>query len=39
MYAQASLAGKGKPVVITETGWPSQGESWAEAEPFVARTR
>lgn len=33
MYAQAMRAGKGKPVVITETGWPSQGESLGKAEP------
>lgn len=33
MYARALRAGKGKPVVITETGWPSQGESLGKAEP------
>ena len=27
MYQQANEAGKGKPVIITETGWPSKGES------------
>jgi exo-beta-1,3-glucanase (GH17 family) len=26
MYQQAKEAGKGKPVIITETGWPSKGE-------------
>ncbi|MFN4080023.1 MAG: glycosyl hydrolase family 17 protein [Saprospiraceae bacterium] len=33
MYARALRAGKGKPVVITETGWPSRGESLGKAEP------
>ena len=27
MYHQAKDAGQGKKVIITETGWPSQGES------------
>lgn len=27
MFHQAKAAGQGKPVIITETGWPSQGES------------
>jgi exo-beta-1,3-glucanase (GH17 family) len=27
MYASAKGAGNGKPVIITETGWPSQGGS------------
>lgn len=27
MYHQASVAGAGKKVIITETGWPSKGES------------
>ena len=26
MFGQATQAGKGKKVIITETGWPSQGE-------------
>ena len=33
MYSQARDAGKGKPVVITETGWPSQGERLGNAAP------
>lgn len=33
MYHQASQAAKGKPVIITETGWPSQGESLGGAVP------
>jgi len=33
MYKQAREAGKGKPVIITETGWPSQGESLGNAVP------
>jgi exo-beta-1,3-glucanase (GH17 family) len=27
MFGQASLAGNGKKIIITETGWPSKGES------------
>lgn len=33
MYHQALEAGKGKKVIITETGWPSQGQSLRGAEP------
>lgn len=33
MYQQAFIAGKGKPVIITETGWPSQGEDLGNAVP------
>lgn len=33
MYRQAAEAGKGKPVIITETGWPSQGEACKAAVP------
>jgi exo-beta-1,3-glucanase (GH17 family) len=33
MYHQALLAGKGKKVIITETGWPSQGASFEGAHP------
>jgi glucan 1,3-beta-glucosidase len=33
MYHQAAIAGKGKKVIITETGWPSQGESLGNAAP------
>lgn len=33
MYAVAKNAAQGKPVIITETGWPNQGESTHHAEP------
>tara|TARA_R110002049_G_scaffold41151_5_gene124339 strand:- start:8771 stop:9676 length:906 start_codon:yes stop_codon:yes gene_type:complete len=33
MYYQAKEAGKGKKVIITETGWPSQGEGLGGAVP------
>ncbi|MFN3555355.1 MAG: glycosyl hydrolase family 17 protein [Bacteroidales bacterium] len=33
MYHQAKMAALGKPVIITETGWPSQGESLGNAVP------
>jgi exo-beta-1,3-glucanase (GH17 family) len=33
MYLQAKEAGKGKKVIITETGWPSQGEGLGGAIP------
>jgi len=33
MYHQAKRAGKGKKVIITETGWPSQGKSLNDALP------
>ncbi|MEZ4684616.1 MAG: glycosyl hydrolase family 17 protein [Bacteroidia bacterium] len=32
MYNQAKDAGRGKKVIITETGWPSQGGSLRDAE-------
>lgn len=35
MYQQALLAGKGKKVIITETGWPSQGKSLEGAQPSM----
>lgn len=33
MYGQALSAAKGKKVIISETGWPSQGESLDAAQP------
>ena len=33
MHGQATAAANGKPVIITETGWPSQGESLGNAQP------
>jgi exo-beta-1,3-glucanase (GH17 family) len=33
MYRQAMEAGNGKKVIITETGWPSQGESFKDSHP------
>lgn len=33
MYQQAVNAGGGKKVIITETGWPSQGKSFEDAHP------
>lgn len=33
MYYQAKHAGQGKKVIITETGWPSQGTGLHDAEP------
>ncbi len=33
MYHQALQAGKGKKVIITETGWPSRGENFKASYP------
>ncbi len=33
MVYQAKMAAKGKPVIITETGWPSKGEKMGNAMP------
>lgn len=33
MYQEAVMAGKGKKVIITETGWPSLGKSLGGAQP------
>ena len=33
MYGQALSAAKGKKVIISETGWPSRGESLGAAQP------
>lgn len=35
MYQQAMQAANGKKVIITETGWPSQGKSLDGAEPSM----
>lgn len=39
MYQQAVTAGNGKEVIITETGWPSRGESLGAAVPSHAAAR
>ncbi len=39
MYFQAKGAGNGKPVIITETGWPSQGENLKGAIPGIKNAR
>ena len=36
MYHQAMVAANGKKVIITETGWPSHGESFKDSHPSVA---
>lgn len=36
MYYQALHAGRGKEVIITETGWPSQGSRLDDAQPSSA---
>jgi glucan 1,3-beta-glucosidase len=39
MYMQAKKAGKGKQVIITETGWPSMGENLKGAFPSQKSAR
>jgi exo-beta-1,3-glucanase (GH17 family) len=39
MYSQAKAAANGKPVIITETGWPSQGENLKGAVPTMQHAR
>jgi glucan 1,3-beta-glucosidase len=39
MYSQALNAGLGKKVIITETGWPSQGKSIRDAQPSGENAR
>ncbi len=39
MYYEALAAGKGKKVIITETGWPSKGESLHAAVPSHENAR
>ena len=33
MYAVTQQVANGKPVIITETGWPNQGDHTKDAEP------
>lgn len=35
MYHQANQAANGKKVIITEAGWPSQGENFKGAQPSI----
>lgn len=35
MFRRAMMAGKGKRVIITETGWPDQGQVFHGAEPSI----
>ena len=35
MYHQAKSVANGKKVIITETGWPSHGESFKDSHPTV----
>lgn len=35
MYHRAKEAGRGKKVIITETGWPSQGQAIKNAQPSI----
>lgn len=39
MYHQAKEAGNGKKVIVTETGWPSEGSSLGEAVPSVENAK
>ncbi len=39
MYQQAQNAGKGKKVIITETGWPSRGKSLRDAHASEENAR
>jgi glucan 1,3-beta-glucosidase len=39
MYRQATIAANGKQVIITETGWPSQGETLKGAAPSQNNAR
>ncbi len=39
MYSQAKAAANGKEVIITETGWPSEGENTKGAQPSVQSAR
>ncbi len=38
MYSVVKKVSKGKPVIITETGWPNQGENINDAEPSSINT-
>jgi glucan 1,3-beta-glucosidase len=39
MHKQATQAAQGKPVIITETGWPSQGENLKGSFPGMQQAR
>lgn len=39
MYSEAKAAGNGKEVIITETGWPSQGENLRGSYPSAKSAR
>jgi exo-beta-1,3-glucanase (GH17 family) len=36
MYRKAQRAAQGKPVIVTETGWPSQGTNFEDSYPSAA---
>jgi glucan 1,3-beta-glucosidase len=36
MFASAKRAGQGKPILVTETGWPSNGQSVKQSHPSMS---